>query len=137
VLRPTQVVRSKSSGEREFVIVDAGMNDLMRPALYSAHHDIEVVGQARPGMQAVDIVGPVCESADTFAKARMMPKLETGDLLAIRTAAAYGFVMASTYNGRPRVAEILVDHTKGKVVRQRETLEDLWRGEVLLDGSLA
>ncbi len=127
----TEVVRMKESGERFFAMVDAGMNDLLRPALYQATHRIELVRQQASGdvKREHDIVGPVCESADTFAEALSLPELRQGDLLALRTAGAYGFAMASTYNGRPLAAEIMVDHEKVQVIRKRQELEDLWRGE--------
>jgi len=124
-----QVVRQKDHGAKHFVLVDAGMNDLLRPALYQAHHTIEVVsprgGEARP----VDVVGPVCESADTFGKNVPLPPLHSGDLLALRGAGAYGFVMASQYNGRPRPAEVLCHDGQTTLIRARETFEDLWRHE--------
>jgi diaminopimelate decarboxylase len=134
----TRVVRCKRQGERRFVIVDAGMNDLMRPALYSAYHQIEAVMDAvaeRPDPTAQDVVGPVCESADTFAKARVLPDLEHGDLLAIRTAGAYGFAMACNYNGRCRPGEVLVCGPRAHLVRERETVGQLWQGEIGLDGA--
>jgi diaminopimelate decarboxylase len=106
------------------------MNDLLRPALYGAYHDIDVVDRPRRRRTTVDVVGPVCESGDSFAQNRAMPELQQGDLLALRTAGAYGFSMASTYNSRPRPAEVLVDGAAFTVVRERERLEDLWRGEL-------
>lgn len=125
----TRVLYVKQGGQRRFVICDAAMNDLLRPSLYDAFHRIEPVvsrgGEPRP----VDVVGPVCESADTFARDREMPPLQAGDLLAIRSAGAYGFVMANNYNARPRPAEVLVDGDRWGIVRERETLDDLCRGE--------
>jgi diaminopimelate decarboxylase len=126
----TEVVYRKRGAEREFAVVDAGMNDLLRPALYGAYHDIDVVDRPRHRRTKVDVVGPVCESGDSFAQNRSMPELQQGDLLAVRTAGAYGFSMASTYNSRPRPAEVLVDGAAFTVVRERERLEDLWRGEL-------
>jgi diaminopimelate decarboxylase len=130
-----RVVRRKSGKERRFVLVDAGMNDLIRPALYGARHRIEPVGPARGAPEIVDVVGPVCESADTFAKSLELPRLESGDLVAVRSAGAYGFAMSSQYNARPRAAEVLVDGARAVLVRRRETLEELWRGESSLDGT--
>lgn len=131
----TQVVRTKTGGDRAFVLVDAGMNDLLRPALYQAHHQIVPVHGGGAAALPVDMVGPVCESADTFASDVELPPLQPGDLVALRTAGAYGFVMASNYNGRPRPAEVMVDGSRAVLIRQRETLADLWRGEHDLSGA--
>ncbi|HET6344371.1 MAG TPA: diaminopimelate decarboxylase, partial [Myxococcota bacterium] len=131
----TRVVRRKRGADRDFVILDAGMNDLMRPALYDAYHAIEPVTALAGAEAAVDVVGPVCESADTFARARPLGPVAAGDLIALRTAGAYGFVMACTYNGRPRPAEVLCDGEQALLIRSRETVADLWRGERRLDGS--
>jgi diaminopimelate decarboxylase len=126
----TRVLYLKRNGEKRFVIVDAGMNDLLRPALYQAHHRIEAV-RPRPGPPATaDIVGPVCESGDFLARGREVPPLEPGDLLAVRDAGAYGFVMASNYNLRPRAAEALIENGALRLVRRRETFEDLVRNEL-------
>jgi diaminopimelate decarboxylase len=125
----TQVVRQKDHGSKHFVLVDAGMNDLLRPALYQAHHTIEAVSPRQGQGRAVDVVGPVCESADTFGKNVPLPPLHPGDLLALRGAGAYGFVMASQYNGRPRPAEVLCHDGQTTLIRARETFEDLWRHE--------
>ena len=125
----SRVVYEKRSGEKRFVICDAAMNDLIRPSLYGAFHRIEPV-RARPGGTApADVVGPVCESGDFLAQDRPLPPVEPGDLLAVRSAGAYGFVMASNYNARPRAAEVLVDRDRFGVVRARETEDDLVRGE--------
>lgn len=131
----TKVVRQKQGASRAFVLVDAGMNDLIRPALYQAHHAVVPVCPRTGPTGAVDVVGPVCESADTFLSGVILPPLETSDLLALRSAGAYGFVMASTYNGRPRAAEVLVDGSRAFLIRQRESFADLWRGELGLDGA--
>lgn len=128
------VIRRKPGAARPFVIIDAAMNDLVRPALYQAEHALELVTAARGEPQPVDIVGPVCESADTLARARPLPPLAAGDLIAIRTAGAYGFVMSSTYNGRPRPAEILVDGSGSQPIRLRESVSALWTGEMSLEG---
>jgi len=125
----TRVTLTKDADTKRFVVTDAGMNDLIRPALYDAHHAIEPVGKPRGAARAVDVVGPVCESGDFFAKSRPLPPVESGDLLAIRSAGAYGMSMASNYNSRPRAAEVLVDGDRFRVIRERETYEDLVRGE--------
>jgi diaminopimelate decarboxylase len=114
---------------KKFAVVDAGMNDLIRPALYGAHHTIEADVVRQGAAEVVDVVGPVCESSDFFAKARALSPLAAGDLLLVRSTGAYGFSMASQYNSRPRAAEVLVDGKDARVIRERETLEDLWRGE--------
>ncbi|MCZ6463937.1 MAG: diaminopimelate decarboxylase, partial [Proteobacteria bacterium] len=105
------------------------MNDLIRPALYGAYQRIEPVGLSKGAVLRCDIVGAVCESGDFLAKDRSFPAVETGDLLAVRSAGAYGFSMASNYNARPRAAEVLVRGERFAVVRERESLEDLVRGE--------
>jgi diaminopimelate decarboxylase len=128
----TRVIAVKENHGKRFVIVDAGMNDLLRPALYDAHHRIEPVtlGSADDSAGTVDVVGPVCESADFLARAREMPAVAAGDLLAIRDTGAYGFSMAFTYNMRPRPAEALVDGGRLRLIRRRETFEDLVHAEV-------
>lgn len=127
----TRVLYHKDNEDKNFVIVDGAMNDLIRPALYQAYQRIEPVGAARGGARKVDIVGPVCESGDFLAKDRSFPEVEEGDLLAVRSAGAYGFVMASNYNARPRAAEVLVRGDRYAIVRERESLEDLVRGETI------
>jgi diaminopimelate decarboxylase len=125
----SRVLFVKEGGDRRFVICDAAMNDLIRPSLYGAFHRIEPV-RPRPGAERLaDVVGPVCESGDFLGKDRSLPPLEEGDLIAVRSAGAYGFAMASNYNARPRAAEVLVDGDRFGVVRDRETCEDLVRGE--------
>ncbi|MBI3790747.1 MAG: diaminopimelate decarboxylase [Gemmatimonadetes bacterium] len=124
----TRVLYRKQGGGREFVVADAGMNDLLRPALYQAHHRIEAV-EAVQGERPVDVVGPVCESGDFLARERPLPDVRPGALLAVHTAGAYGFVMSSNYNARPRAAEVLVDGARWGVIRARERHEDLVRGE--------
>lgn len=130
-----RVVYVKDTPEKTFVILDAGMNDLMRPALYDAHHDILPVTQ--PPLDAprrlADVVGPICESSDTFARDRALPPLAAGDLVAFATAGAYGAVMASTYNGRPLVPEVLVCGDRFAVVRRRPTREECHALESLPD----
>jgi len=125
----TRVLYRKSNADKEFIIVDAAMNDLIRPALYQAHHEIVPVRAGAPGAIVADIVGPVCESGDFLARGREIPNVLPGDLLAVCTAGAYGFVQSSNYNSRPRAAEVLVEGSRWRVVRQRETYEDLVRGE--------
>ena len=125
----SEVLYRKETGRKHFTIVDAGMNDLVRPALYEAYHQIEPVGKPRPGAISTDVVGPVCESGDVFCHDRSLPPLERGDRVAMLSAGAYGFSMASNYNTRPRPAEVLVSGTRAKLIRKRETVADLWRGE--------
>jgi len=121
----------KKSGAKKFAIVDAGMNDLIRPALYRSYHEIVPVKETRSERESkIDIVGPVCESGDFFALDREMPELHEGDLLAIMSAGAYGFVMASNYNSRPLPSEVLVRGDRFALIRQRQTWEDLASGEV-------
>jgi diaminopimelate decarboxylase len=141
----TRVLYRKQGGEKKFVIIDAGMNDLIRPTLYDAYHfiwpvkpaDAKNVPAARDedlvpiDGETVDIVGPICESGDYLAKARALPQTKRGDLLAVFTAGAYGFAMSSNYNNRPRAAEVLVDGDTFKVIRRRETYEDLIAPELV------
>ena len=129
VLLSRVLLRKEGQRRRRFVVIDAGMNDLLRPALYQAHHQIEPVGRPRRGEEVVDVVGPVCESADVLASRRRLPPLHTGDLLVLRTAGAYGMAMASQYNARPRPAEVLVQGRSWRIIRARETHKDLIRGE--------
>src|SRR5579862_8516624 len=125
----TRVLYRKRTGEKEFVVVDAAMNDLIRPALYDAHHEIlPLRATAGCGLRA-DVVGPVCESGDFLAQDRQMPEVFPGDLLAVCTAGAYGFAQASNYNARPRPAEVLIEDGSWRVIRKRETFDDLVRGE--------
>jgi len=125
----TQALYRKRTGEKEFVIVDAAMNDLIRPALYSAYHEILPLRQRDGNRVRMDVVGPVCETGDFLARDREMPDVLPGDLLAIATAGAYGFAQASNYNARPRGAEVLVEGGTWRVVRERESYDDLIRGE--------
>jgi diaminopimelate decarboxylase len=128
----TQVEYLKHTAHKNFAIVDAGMNDLIRPALYNAWQDIVAVIERAPGeTRCYDIVGPVCETGDFLGKDRKL-NLQPGDLLAVRSAGAYGFVMSSNYNSRPRAAEVMVDGTQAHMIRARETLDDLMAGEKLL-----
>jgi len=127
----TKVLYTKDGETKRFLIVDAAMNDLIRPSLYDAHHDIRPVFEsvARAAKRTVDVVGPVCESGDFLAKDRVMPEMNAGDLMAVMSAGAYGFVMSSNYNSRPRVPEVLVHEGQIHVIRARESYEDLIRGE--------
>jgi diaminopimelate decarboxylase len=126
----TRVLDVKQNRGRTFVVVDAGMNDLLRPALYGAFHRIEPVTlRGRPEVR-VDVVGPVCETADFLARDRGLPAVERGELVAVRDAGAYGFAMSSTYNMRPRAAEALVEEGTARLIRRRETFEDLTATEV-------
>ncbi|MGI8481743.1 MAG: diaminopimelate decarboxylase family protein, partial [Chthoniobacterales bacterium] len=127
----TRVRYIKESAQKKFVIVDAGMNDLIRPALYQSFHEIVPVGKpASSSQERVDVVGPVCESADFFAQDRELPAMKQGDLAAIMSAGAYGFVMASNYNSRPLPAEVLVRSGNFSLIRERQTNADLVRGEI-------
>jgi diaminopimelate decarboxylase len=126
----TRVRYIKRTGQKKFAIVDAGMNDLIRPALYHSFHEIVPVEEPTKNMEKIDIVGPVCETGDFFALDREMPELHEGDLLAIMSAGAYGFVMASNYNSRPLPAEALVRGDKFALIRKRQTWEDLIRDEI-------
>lgn len=125
----TRVLYRKAGGGKEFLIVDASMAELIRPALYEAHHEMLPLRQAARGRITADIVGPVCESSDFLAEEREIDNLLPGDYLAVMTAGAYGFVMSSNYNARPRPCEVLVDGDSWRIVRRRESLEDLVRGE--------
>ena len=129
----TRVVNVKQGRERTFVIVDAAMNDLVRPTLYNAHHAIVPVTDPPAGadLKEVEVVGPICETGDTFGKPRPLPEIQAGDLLAIRTAGAYGAVMASSYNTRPLVPEIMVNEGDFAVVRERITIDDMLAREGL------
>ena len=127
----TRVLVVKRNGKKTFVITDAAMNDLIRPALYQAHHEILPVTKARGADAPVDVVGPVCESGDFFARDRALPKLKPGDLVVLLDAGAYGMSQTSNYNTRTRPAEVLVDGTKAKLIRRRETLKDLFGPEIL------
>ena len=129
----TRVLYIKETGRKKFAIIDAGMNDLIRPALYESYHQIVPVVQpsmSRNKTEKMDIVGPVCESGDFFAQDREMPELRPGDLLAVMSAGAYGFVMASNYNSRPLPAEALVRGDQVALIRKRQTVEDLVGDEI-------
>jgi len=123
----SEVIYVKDGEDRQFMIVDAAMNDLIRPAMYEAHHDIIPVIEPKPGVEqtAYEIVGPICESGDTFAKSRVMPPVVAGDTIAFRSAGAYGAVMSSEYNSRPMIPEVLVKGTAFAVIRKRPSLQEM------------
>src|ERR1700677_2931590 len=128
----TEVLYVKKTGRKTFVVVDAAMNDLIRPAFYEAYHEIVPLKARRGGkLVPTDLVGPICESGDVFTHDRPLPAQKSGDRLALMSAGAYGFVMASNYNTRPRVAEVLVKGSTHRVVRKRETVADLMKGETI------
>jgi diaminopimelate decarboxylase len=127
----TRVLYRKRNGAKEFVVVDAAMNDLIRPALYGAHHEVVPVRRNALPHIVADVVGPVCESGDFLARDRSMGEVMPGDFLTVRDAGAYGFVLASNYNSRPRAPEILVEGAAWRVIRARETYQDLVRGETV------
>ena len=127
----TRVEHLKQTPAKHFTIVDAAMNDLLRPSLYSAWQEIVPVRKSDAPCLTTDVVGPICETGDFLGKEREL-NAQPGDLLAVRTAGAYGFSMSSNYNSRPRAAEVMVDGDQAHEVRARETLDDLIRGEALL-----
>lgn len=129
----TKVIYNKSTGHKNFIIVDGGMNDLIRPALYEAYHEIIPVIKKTGSRVKADVVGPICESADFLGKERTFHSVDEGDFLAVLSAGAYGFSMSSNYNSRPRAAEILVDGDKYYIIRKRETYEDLIEKENIPD----
>ena len=127
----TRVLYTKSTPHKRFVIVDAGMNDLIRPALYDSFHAVQPVEMTSSEKVKGDLVGPVCETGDFFAKDREMPSFQPGDLVAVMSAGAYGFSMASNYNSRPRPAEVMVRGALFSIIRSRETYDDLVKGEIV------
>ena len=127
----TRVLYTKSTKNKRFVIVDAGMNDLIRPALYNSFHAVQPVKITHSEMCTADLVGPVCESGDFLAKDRKMPPFKPGDLVAVMSAGAYSFSMASNYNSRPRPAEVMAKENLFSIIRSRETYENLISGEVI------
>jgi diaminopimelate decarboxylase len=131
----TEVEYLKHNEDKNFAIVDAAMNDLIRPALYQAWQAIISVNKQKDNnteTRSYDVVGPICETGDFLGKQRDL-SIQAGDLLAVRSAGAYGFTMASNYNSRPRVVELMVDKDKVYVIRQRETIDDLMLGETIID----
>jgi diaminopimelate decarboxylase len=127
----SKVLYTKENEEKRFVIVDAGMNDLVRPSYYGSYHQILPVKEETREEIVADVVGPICESSDFLAKSRKIPNLQSGELIAVMSAGAYGFSMSTNYNSRPRIAEVLVRDDQMFVIRQRENYEDLIRGEVI------
>jgi diaminopimelate decarboxylase len=119
----------KRTGKKNFVIVDAAMNDLIRPAFYDSYHQIVPTRKKGGALIDSDVVGPICESGDYFAKDRPLPKVGEGDHIALLSAGAYGFVMASNYNSRTLIAEVLVKGNKSSCVRQRQKFDDIWKLE--------
>jgi diaminopimelate decarboxylase len=129
----TKVLFLKEGTAKKFVIVDAAMNDLIRPAFYESYHEILAVRGPARAVEKVDVVGPICESGDFLAKDRKFPKVRSGDLLAVMSAGAYGFAMSSNYNTRPRVPEVLVKGGEFRIVRKRETYDEMLSGESIPD----
>ncbi|HNU74130.1 MAG TPA: diaminopimelate decarboxylase, partial [Deltaproteobacteria bacterium] len=127
----TSVLYRKQTGTKTFIVVDAGMSDLIRPSLYGAYHDIRPLEDKPEAREKVDVVGPICESGDFLAKNRDLPMLGRGDMIAVMSAGAYGFTMASNYNSRPKPPEVLVDGTRYYVVLKRQSYEDLVLGETV------
>ena len=127
----TKVLYRKRTPKKEFVVVDAAMNDLIRPVLYEAHHEILPLRKTQADKIVADVVGPVCETGDFLARDRLLQGVTAGEFLAVMSAGAYGFVQASNYNSRPRAPEVLVEGNRWRVIRRRETYEDLVRGEMI------
>jgi diaminopimelate decarboxylase len=127
----TQVLYTKNSGDKNFIVVDAGMNDLIRPSLYGSYQGIQPVKKKKGRKITADIVGPICESGDFIAKKRKVPAFAPGELMAVMSAGAYGFSMSSNYNSRPRVPEVLVTGETWSLIRERESYDDLIRGETI------
>jgi diaminopimelate decarboxylase len=129
----SEVLYVKETQDRTFLVLDAAMNDLIRPTLYDAWHGIEAVSNREAPIRTYDIVGPVCETGDTFATERTLPAMQSGDLAVIKSAGAYGFCMASNYNTRPLPAEVLVDGDRFAVIRKRQSYEDILEKETIPD----
>jgi diaminopimelate decarboxylase len=125
----TRVEYVKRTGTKTFLIVDAAMNDLIRPAFYDAYHEIVPVTRKTEKPIRSDVVGPICESGDFFCHDRPLPRMREGDYLALMSAGAYGSVMSSNYNSRPKAAEVIVSGTRAALVRERQSVTDIWRGE--------
>jgi diaminopimelate decarboxylase len=121
----TKVLYEKKNGSKRFVVVDGAMNDLIRPSLYKAYHKIEAISESKTELSEADVVGPVCESGDFLAKNYPLPTLEHNDLLVVHSAGAYGFGMGSNYNTRGRSAEVAIEGGKARLIRKRETFEDI------------
>jgi len=129
----SRVLYLKKTELKNFVVVDAAMNDLLRPSLYGSYHNVVPVLEGQTEKNTVDVVGPICETGDFIAKDRELPLVVPGDLLAVKSAGAYGFTMSSTYNSRPRVAEVMVNGGKYEIIRERDSYEDLMQGERIAD----
>ena len=129
--RLTRLLYRKRTPKKEFLVVDAAMNDLIRPALYGSYQAIQPVVQTNADKMVADVVGPICESGDFFAKDREIARPRRGDLLAVMSAGAYGFTMASNYNSHPKPPEVLVDGDQYYIVRKRESMDDLIHGEMI------
>jgi diaminopimelate decarboxylase len=129
----TKVLYTKVTEDKTFLIVDAAMNDLLRPSLYGSFHGIQPVERRMRRKVKADVVGPICESSDFLAKDREMERFDPGELMAVMSAGAYGFSMSSNYNSRPRVAEVMVQGNKYYLIRARETYDDLVKGEEIPD----
>ena len=129
----SKVLYTKRTAVKNFIITDAGMNDLLRPSLYGSYHQIQPVERTSRETQVVDVVGPICESADFLARDRELPMVTPGEYLAVMSAGAYGFSMASNYNSRPRPPEVLVRGDQYFIIRKRETWDDLIQGESIPD----
>jgi diaminopimelate decarboxylase len=127
----TRVLYRKRTPAKEFVIVDAAMNDLIRPSLYGAHHDILPLNRVSGSAIVADVVGPICETGDFLARDREIADVQPGEYLAVATAGAYGFVQSSNYNSRPRAPEVLVEDSRWRTIRERESYDDLIRGETI------
>jgi diaminopimelate decarboxylase len=125
------VLYRKHAGGKDFVVVDAGMNDLVRPSHYNAHHEVVVLRDRLRPARLVDVVGPICETGDFLALERPLPAVDPGERIAILCAGAYGFVMGSTYNARPRPPEVVVDESRWGIARPRETVDALIAGEIV------
>ena len=125
----TKVLYEKRTDTKRFIIVDGAMNDLLRPSLYNAYHEVEVVGKSGDETKA-DVVGPVCESGDFLAKERLLPPTEHGDIIVVKSAGAYGFVMSSNYNTRPRAAEVAIENGEDRLIRERESFEYIIEKEI-------
>ena len=125
----TRVEYVKRTGRKNFVIVDAAMNDLIRPAFYDAYHEIVPLTRKAGGQISSDVVGPICESSDFFCKDRPLPKVGEGEYLALLSAGAYGFAQASNYNTRPQAAEIMVNGKRAAIARKRQPVKEIWSGE--------
>jgi len=135
LITEVQYTKVNAGGEKQkkFVVVDAAMNDLTRPSLYGAFHEILPVQKTERQEQQVDVVGPICETGDFMARDRLLPEARQGDLLAIMSSGAYGFTMSSNYNSRPRVAEVMVEGEQSYLIRKREEYEDLTHGEMFME----